>query len=136
MLNLEWTPIPTFVLTIGSCTCGIGGFYTNTLVDEETWDYLTCSSKERTASNALALHLNYLSHNYPILCVCCKCVLSLIISGTHKLYSNTFVYWLVHYSIIQPACLTLTLMAGESSPDKYKHFAFCGLSDIVHFNCK
>ena len=96
MLNLEWTPIPTFVLTIGSCTCGIGGFYTNTLVDEETWDYLTCSSKERTASNALALHLNYLSHNYPILCVCCKCVFSLIISGTHELYSNTFVYWLVH----------------------------------------
>ena len=34
MLNLEWTPIPAFVLAIGSLalgTCGIGGFYTNML---------------------------------------------------------------------------------------------------------
>ena len=34
MLNLDWTPIPAFVLAIGSLafgTCGIGGFYTNML---------------------------------------------------------------------------------------------------------
>ena len=34
MLNIEWTPIPAFVLAIGSLafgTCGIGGFYTNML---------------------------------------------------------------------------------------------------------
>ena len=34
MLNLEWTPIPAFVLANGSLafgTCGTGGFYTNML---------------------------------------------------------------------------------------------------------
>ena len=34
MLNLDWTPIPAFVLAIGSLAfgiCGIGGFYTNML---------------------------------------------------------------------------------------------------------
>ena len=34
MLNLDWTPIPAFVLAIGSLafgTCGVGGFYTNML---------------------------------------------------------------------------------------------------------
>ena len=34
MLNLDWTPIPAFVLAIGSLafgTCGIGGFYTSML---------------------------------------------------------------------------------------------------------
>ena len=34
ILNLDWTPIPTFVLAIGSLTfgtCGIGSFYTNML---------------------------------------------------------------------------------------------------------
>ena len=28
MLNLDWTPIPVFVLAIGSLPFGIGGFYT------------------------------------------------------------------------------------------------------------